>query len=203
MMAWRRVAALLVAGVGLGLVGLLVGHGMPAVVAAPADTPTPGPAATPWSVTGRLGAFVQVADACSYYPLTTCDKAEMHVSEMPDASLKAYVGQYVRIELTTAVCGSSIAGRPVYGPVAVRVEPMAPCDGGGPQLCNYIQNKAPLAAIQAALANPTTVMGWGQLCNPAIMPGWFNGRRNHLSILKLGEPYHPQYNPLVYKCGCP
>jgi hypothetical protein len=179
----------------------ICGHGVPtsAAPARPAATPIP----STWSVVGTLGPYVQVADGCSYYPLTKCDATVLQVSDSQGGLLSRYVGQTVRITLVTAVCGSGIAGQPLYGPVAIRAEPTGPCDTAGATLCNDIQNKVPPAAIQAAMANPETVSGWGERCNPSVAPGPFNGRRTNLTLQNAGAPYHPTYNPVVYKCGCP
>ncbi len=156
-----------------------------------------------WSVVGTLGAYVQVADACSYYPLTKCDNTVLQVSDSRDGLLRRYVGQTVHITLVTAVCGSGIASQPLYGPVAVRAEPTGPCDTAGATLCDGIQSKVPAAVIQAALANSETVFGWGERCNPSVAPGPFNGRRTNLALQNPGTPYHPTYNSVVFRCGCP
>jgi hypothetical protein len=61
----------------------------------------------------------------------------------------------------------------------------------------------PGAAINAALANQAGVFGYGMLCYPNRPPGPYNGLRTHLSLRNAGIPYHPVYNGLVFKCGCP
>ena len=91
-----------------------------AVVAFGAVTPTPTPG-TPLptqTFLGQLGAFVQVADACSYYPLTLCDGTVIQMSERDPGLLQPFVGQYVVVDAQQAVCGASFAGTPLYGWVA-------------------------------------------------------------------------------------
>ncbi|MEO8084969.1 MAG: hypothetical protein ABI780_14195 [Ardenticatenales bacterium] len=158
----------------------------------------------PMRADGRLGAFVTVADACSYYPLTMCDGQILNVSESSDVSLAHYVGMEVHLELASRVCGTSIAGRPLDGPVAVGVQIVGPC---GPPLtarpCPKLAGRVPAAVIQAALAEPGRVLGWGDLCNSAVPFGPLNPRRTSLTLLNPGVPYHPTLNSVVFKCGCP
>lgn len=78
-------------------------------------TPTPAPTAT---FSGRLGEFVRVADACSYYPLLLCDGTEIQISEQTEGQLKDFVGQTVEIEAFQGLCGFGFAGQPLYGWVA-------------------------------------------------------------------------------------
>lgn len=153
---------------------------------------------------GNLGAYVAVADACSYYPLTTCGGAVIQVSESAPGQLAGYVGRDVRIELTSAVCGSSIAGRPLEGPVAVRVQMAGPCGPPlTPQACPKLANRVPAVVVDAALADPSRVLGWGERCNAAVPFGPFNPRKSRLTLLNPGVPYHPTLNSVVFKCGCP
>ncbi len=167
-------------------------------LALPAQSPS-----GPTSFAGTLGTFVQVSDACSYYPLTPCGGgAEVQISARVADGLAAWVGQTVRIDVEYEVCGSGIAGQPLTGPVAVRVEALhAPCPAA--VTCRRLTGRVPDAAIQAALANPSNVMGWLDRCNPAIPGSPVNGLRYNLSLRNSAVPYHPIYNHLVFRCGCP
>lgn len=201
--------------IAVGVLGTLVGFALAGgpVGARPAQQATPPPTGTPFVLEGRLGPFVRVADACSYYPLTTCAGQEIQVSEQSMGLLGPWVRRNVHLVLVTAECGSSIAGQPLYGPVAISVSaasvvcPTATPPGQPapptPQVCPFIQNRVPSVIIQAAMADPATVRGWYERCNPSAPPSPSNGLRGWLSLLNIGVPYHPTYNPVVWKCGCP
>lgn len=79
--------------------------------------------------------------------------------------------------------------------------PIPPTPDG--RVCRFIDGRVPPAAINAALANPGAVLGWGQPNNPGLPPGPFNPPRRWLSIVNISAPYHPQFNPLVFKSACP
>jgi hypothetical protein len=71
------------------------------------------------------------------------------------------------------------------------------------ELCRFVAGRVPRAVVDAALANPEYVRGWGELCNPSLPPSPINISRRMLSLQNIGAPYNPVSNPLVYKCGCP
>lgn len=81
--------------------------------------------------------------------------------------------------------------------------PTAPPTGGQPQVCDFLRSRVPAAVITDAVTNKDRVMGWGQLCNPNRPEGPGNGGRAQLSLLNPGAPFHPTFNSVVYKCGCP
>ena len=72
-----------------------------------------------------------------------------------------------------------------------------------PYVCDTIIGRVPAAAINAALADPTKINGWLQLANPALPPGPNNARKRWLSIRDPGNRYHPIFNALIFKVGCP
>lgn len=61
----------------------------------------------------------------------------------------------------------------------------------------------PAAVLAAALQNPASINGWGQPRNPNQPPGPFNPPRTCLTLLDPGKAWHPLFNPLVFKAGCP
>jgi hypothetical protein len=61
----------------------------------------------------------------------------------------------------------------------------------------------PQAVINFALTNNAQIGGWGQLCFPSRPPSPFNGFREYLTLRNISKPYHPLYNGVVYRCGCP
>lgn len=73
------------------------------------------------------------------------------------------------------------------------------------QVCAFIQrfNRVPPAAIADAMANPSRIGGWGKSCNPGVPDSGANPDRRYLSLLNINKPYHPLFNGLVFRCGCP
>lgn len=69
--------------------------------------------------------------------------------------------------------------------------------------CALILRRVPPAAISAALANPEAVFGWLQPANPGLPPGPSNPPRRWLSLRDIGKAFHPLFNPLIFKVGCP
>jgi len=73
------------------------------------------------------------------------------------------------------------------------------------QVCSFAQrfNRVPPAALAAAMANPASVSGWGKRCHEGVPASAANPERRFLSIHNINKPYHPLYNGLVFRCGCP
>jgi hypothetical protein len=73
------------------------------------------------------------------------------------------------------------------------------------QACKFIQRfgRVPPQAIADALANPSHVFGWQVPCNPSVPSSAANRPRIYLSLHAINKPYHPLWNQLEYKCGCP
>jgi len=88
--------------------------------------------------------------------------------------------------------------RPTATPTVI-----ATADANQPTVCAFLLGRVPPAAIAVAVASPHRVRGWNELANPAEPPSPFNLRRRMLSIQNIGRPYHPAFNDLVYKVGCP
>lgn len=72
-----------------------------------------------------------------------------------------------------------------------------------PRQCPGLDRLVPRQAIDDALANPHRVAGWDQLCNPGLPPGPFNAPRTTLSLSAPSKPYHPLFNGVEFRCGCP
>jgi hypothetical protein len=70
-------------------------------------------------------------------------------------------------------------------------------------VCDFVLRRAPRVAIEAALANPQEVHGWLDPLNPGLPPGPGNPLKTWLSLHNIAAPYHPLFNALVYKVGCP
>lgn len=86
---------------------------------------------------------------------------------------------------------------PGGGPTAV------PTSGVVVVQCDFIRGRVPDAVIASALANPQKVYGYNQPRNPNVPPGRYNLPRTHLSLMNTHVPYHPLFNTLVFKPGCP
>lgn len=77
---------------------------------------------------GRLGAFVQGADMCPFHPLLNCAGNTTIAQLSTSQDLTAYVGQFVAVETRIDICGSGIAGQPLWGPFVTRIRTIAdPC----------------------------------------------------------------------------
>ncbi len=103
----------------------------------------------------------------------------------------------------TPQTGPTNTPNPNVTPTATRVQATLPPPDPQANKCAGLENKVPPAVIAGALANPTSIAGWGQACNPNLPPSAFNTLRVWLSLLDWGKSYHPLYNPVQYKCGCP
>ena len=91
---------------------------------------------------------------------------------------------------------------PTFTPEIPIPSPTAPPADPDAKACPQLEMRVPRAAIDAALANPATVAGWGQRCWHHLKPSPWNPLRQYLNLVNANKPYHPQYNPLVYECGC-
>ncbi len=96
----------------------------------------------------------------------------------------------------TATPGSGTAA-PTRVPTATPAGPVAA------SVCPNLDRIVPRAVIDAAVANPSSVQGYDQRCNPNLPMGPSNGKRGRLGLQNPGAPYHPIFNGVVYKCGCP
>ncbi len=72
-----------------------------------------------------------------------------------------------------------------------------------PEICEAIKARVPAAVINDAVADPAKVGGHGQACNPNLPTGPGNALRRYLGLRNPSSPYHPIYNGVVWKCGCP
>lgn len=89
-------------------------------------------------------------------------------------------------------------------PVATATSPLAsPTPAAGIGVCPQILKKVPPAAISAALANPSSVSGYLRPLNPSRPEGPMNPLRTWLSVRTYAKPFHPLYNGLEFKVGCP
>ncbi len=73
----------------------------------------------------------------------------------------------------------------------------------GVNVCPQIVNKVPPSAISAAISNPRRVAGYSQPLDDGKPVGMFNPPRMWLSIHSYHKPYHPLFNSLEFKIGCP
>lgn len=71
------------------------------------------------------------------------------------------------------------------------------------RVCPQIVRRVPAAAINAAIANPGRIGGYNLPRDPGKREGPHNPLRTWLSIHCYHKPYHPLYNSLEFKVGCP
>lgn len=69
--------------------------------------------------------------------------------------------------------------------------------------CRRIASRVPASAIDAALANPNAVGGYNRLRDENKPASPMNPRQVYLSLLNPSVPYHPLFNPLHFRAGCP
>lgn len=72
-----------------------------------------------------------------------------------------------------------------------------------PVICEAIKSRVPAAAVNDAVAAPDKVAGYKQACNPNLPAGPSNPLRRYLGLRNPGQVYHPIFNSLMWKCGCP
>jgi hypothetical protein len=89
------------------------------------------------------------------------------------------------------------------GPTPQPTTAVPPQPTVAPGSCSFIVGRVPAQVINDALANPTSIQGYGQLQNPGVPESPYNVRRTKLSLRNISAPYHPLYNGLIYKAGCP
>jgi hypothetical protein len=70
-------------------------------------------------------------------------------------------------------------------------------------VCPQLARRVPAAALSWALNNAESVRGFGQRRVEGLPPGPHNPVRQWLTVQTWGLPYHPMFNPLVFKVGCP
>lgn len=69
--------------------------------------------------------------------------------------------------------------------------------------CNELKGRVPEAAFVDATAHPEQIAGYQLACHPNRPPSSDNPRRNVLGLRNPNMPYHPLFNSLTWKCGCP
>ena len=87
--------------------------------------------------------------------------------------------------------------------------------GGGPQpttapptqipgdVCDIASSKVPTQIINDAVANPGNYYGYDLACNPNLPLSVVNPLRRMLSMNQPNKPFHPLFNSVEWKCGCP
>jgi hypothetical protein len=62
--------------------------------------------------------------------------------------------------------------------------------------------KVPASVIDDARLHPERYLGWNQLQDPGKPESPLNRRRICLGILNANRPYHPVWNPVVWRASC-
>lgn len=82
------------------------------------------------------------------------------------------------------------------------VPPILPPDA--PRACPQLVGRVPTVVIDAALANPDKVDGWKRRQNPSLPADpYMNPAAVSLTLRNMGVPWHPLFNGLMYRTGCP
>lgn len=87
-------------------------------------------------------------------------------------------------------------------PLPTAIGPTATPAPPDPAACPRLAARIPKAAIDAALADPSRVGGWGVPCRVGQPLGPMNPPRRWLDLRNGNLPWHPVFNGVVFKCGC-
>lgn len=167
-------------------------------------------------VTGPLAPGAPFLARFAFNPPLPLDVGALHVIELsspapagePAARIASWYGAegnpYPRGQ-AFGCSGNAVADRDQNFVTYASPEALAPTPEPTPPsvVCPQILGRVPPAAIAAALADPSSVEGHDQLQDPGKPEGPFNPRRLRLSLRALALPYHPLFNGLVYRAGCP
>jgi hypothetical protein len=91
-------------------------------------------------------------------------------------------------------------------PTATPAKPVVPTPEPPPvtpSACPQLTSVVPAAVVAAALADPSKVLGWGDVLNPALAPGPNNPYLSRLGLQNPSAPYNPTFNSVIFKAGCP
>jgi len=103
-----------------------------------------------------------------------------------------------------ATAGSAVPRQATETPVPTALPPVdTPTVAPAGNVCPQILKVVPPAAINAAVQNPGAVRAFNQLRDAGKPESPFNLRRTWLSIHAYSKPYHPLFNSLEFKVGCP
>jgi hypothetical protein len=98
-------------------------------------------------------------------------------------------------------------GTPEPTPVASNTPGVTPTPGETPGVptcvCRSLAGRVPPVVIADALANPSRYYGWMLPLDPGKPPSRFNLPRRCLSLQNPSVSYHPQFNAVQWRVGCP
>ncbi len=123
-------------------------------------------------------------------------------SPPPTATLPVTTTPVLPPPWPTATSPGSTPVLPTPIATATSAQP-SPTPASGVQVCPQIVRKVPASVIAAALANPAAISGYNRPLNPSRPAGPMNPLRSWLSIRVYAKPFHPLYNGLEFKAGCP
>jgi len=103
----------------------------------------------------------------------------------------------------TSAAATPTVGLPTVAPTAAPTAPPPTAPPFAGRVCPQIFNHVPAAAINVALSDPARITGYNELLAPGKPESPRNPRRTWLSMRDIASPYHPLYNGLVYRAGCP
>lgn len=145
-------------------------------------------------VAGRGGSDELSAfrDAWAIYP-------DVKGAECENLDIFAPYGQNAGATATSAPPTATPGGPTAEVPTAAP----KPTLDSSPEICEAIKSRVPAAVINDAVAAPDKVAGHGQSCNPNLPVGANNPLRRYLGLRNPASPYHPIFNGIQWKCGCP
>jgi hypothetical protein len=92
---------------------------------------------------------------------------------------------------------------PGSGPTVKPPTPVPATPIPDPKVCDFITSRVPGQVINDAMGNKSSVAGYDMLCNPKLPASNWNVKREFLSLMAASKPYHPVFNTVIWKCGCP
>lgn len=181
-----------------GTANLRVGAGLTMEPGEQADKPLPDvPPGGASSVAWRLRATPGLAG-------NTAISVQVRFPNRPDLLAETSVRRICLASPTpTRTATPGVRPSPSTTPTSPPPSPSATPTPDAARACSVLLGRVPPAAVNDALVNPAAVYGWRQPANPGLPPGPTNPLRVWLSIRDAGKAFHPIFNPLIYKVGCP
>jgi len=90
--------------------------------------------------------------------------------------------------------GGTVQPTPMVTPIPVPL---------GRSVCDYVQMRVPQSVVNDAMANPANYAGYGMRCNPNVPSSPYNIERTTLALQNPKALFHPLFNTVIWKCGCP
>lgn len=139
-------------------------------------------------------------DRGSVWGVMTDERGFIYASDMV-AGL--WVLRHTPAVVPTPTAPPTAAPEPTATPVPPTPSPAPTAPVARGPVCPQAAGRVPQAVIDAAIANPSAVDGYGRPHDPGKPLGPFNPPRIWLTLHDLSKPFHPVANTVVYRAYCP